>query len=273
MTLPTFSIATVTLNPGKDLDVTAASIVAQSFESYEWVVKDGGSEPGQLQALEKGPPSRLRLFQSPDRGIFDAMNQSLHLCTGEYVIFMNAGDGFYDPTILAKIAEAMAREPNDLYYCDYYNSKWKTVIRYPQALTKKYLYRRVPCHQGVVARRSVLLDGGGFRGDEFKIVADHEMMYRMVFKRNIVPKHLALTCCTYKDDGTHASKAGFARREKERRNLRAEYFSRAERLTWGAMYHATLPGLRTWITLKCRGGRFSKSYLWVMARASALMNR
>ena len=38
-----------------------------------------------------------------DNGIYDAMNQAVQLAQGEYDLFLNAGDSFYDETVLDKI--------------------------------------------------------------------------------------------------------------------------------------------------------------------------
>lgn len=273
MKAPLFSIVTVTLNPGDDLVVTAASILSQKFTDFEWVIKDGGSASEKLRALGGIADPRVRLIQSPDRGIFDAMNQALGHCTGDYVIYMNAGDGFHGDSVLDFVAKAILVERGGLYYCNYYNNKWKTVIRYPATLSRAYLYRRVPCHQAVFTQRTLLLEVGGFRGDDFRIVADHEMMYKIAFKNKVAPKFVDIVCCTYKDDGTHASKAGFARRENERRKLRMEYFSISERFLMGMVYHATMPKFRTWITLKCRGGAFSKMYFAALSAGSRLISK
>lgn len=43
-------------------------------------------------------------MSEPDRGVYDAMNKGLRLCRGDFVIFMNAGDEFFNPRVLERAA-------------------------------------------------------------------------------------------------------------------------------------------------------------------------
>ena len=90
------SIVTVHLNDIERLVQTQRSLEGiLDSGSFEWIVVDGGSVPesdAQMRLFEKVKNSATILVSEPDDGIFDAMNKGTRLATGEYVLYLNAGD-------------------------------------------------------------------------------------------------------------------------------------------------------------------------------------
>ena len=101
-----FSIIVVTLNAGEKLKETVQSVLAQQFTDYEIVVKDGGSTDGSVEKLPQD--ARLMVYVRKDKGIYDAMNQAVEFAKGQYVLFLNCGDFFYDQTVLTRADAALA---------------------------------------------------------------------------------------------------------------------------------------------------------------------
>ena len=105
------SIVTVNLDDAAGLRATAESVVAQQHRERQWLVIDGGSSDGSL-AVIRAFAAQIDFWSSaPDRGVYDAMNRGLRRAHGRYVIFMNAGDRFADPTAVGRIAAALAEAP------------------------------------------------------------------------------------------------------------------------------------------------------------------
>lgn len=102
-----FSVITVVLDDIQGLKKTHASLLEQSNKDYEWIVKDGGSKDEIVHFLE-GLSGNVKWVSQKDRGIYDAMNQGIALSSGDYVVFMNAGDVFHDSEVLASVAEAIS---------------------------------------------------------------------------------------------------------------------------------------------------------------------
>ncbi|MEY4488264.1 MAG: hypothetical protein RIQ79_772, partial [Verrucomicrobiota bacterium] len=102
------SVVTVCRNAGARLDATSASVAAQGRADCEWLVIDGASTDDTVPRAEHwrgriaGP---VRIVSEPDGGIYDAMNKGLRLARGEWVLFLNAGDGFADGDSLARLLE------------------------------------------------------------------------------------------------------------------------------------------------------------------------
>lgn len=116
--MPLFSIVTVTYNNLEGLRKTAGSIIAQIHSDYEWIIIDGGSHDGTREYLEEIAKYTTLSVSEKDRGIFDAMQKGLDRSGGQYVIFMNAGDIFAGPDVLASVSEAIGTSAPDIIYGD-----------------------------------------------------------------------------------------------------------------------------------------------------------
>ena len=82
-----FSIIVVCLNPGEKLNKTLDSILQQTCQDYEIVVKDGGSRDGSIEGMRK--EARICLYVEKDKGIYDAMNQAVAAAKGDFILFLN----------------------------------------------------------------------------------------------------------------------------------------------------------------------------------------
>ena len=99
------SIVTVCFNCIADLKKTILSIKAQSYKNIEYFVIDGGSTDGTKELLDRYSDVITKYVIEPDKGIYDAMNKGINLCTGDWVSFMNAGDEFADKQVLEHVFE------------------------------------------------------------------------------------------------------------------------------------------------------------------------
>ena len=107
-----FSIITVVLNDAEGLRKTASSIEQQAFSEFEWVVVDGGSSDGTLKQARNIYGKAPIVHSAPDNGIYDAMNKGIQLSSGEYLVFMNAGDTFAGPDALGCLAQYVESQPS-----------------------------------------------------------------------------------------------------------------------------------------------------------------
>jgi glycosyltransferase involved in cell wall biosynthesis len=114
MDRPFLSVITVVYNNVKDVERTMLSVLNQTYPNIEYLVIDGKSTDGTLGIIEKYR-DRLAVFISEkDTGIYNAMNKGLALAKGEYVVFMNSGDEFYEKDTVKTV---FATAPNaDIYY-------------------------------------------------------------------------------------------------------------------------------------------------------------
>jgi glycosyltransferase involved in cell wall biosynthesis len=90
------------------------SVLDQSYAEIEYVVVDGASTDGTVDIVKRYQNRIAKFITEPDKGIYDAMNKGLALATGDYVIFMNSGDEFYDKETVEKVFATATNA--DIYY-------------------------------------------------------------------------------------------------------------------------------------------------------------
>ncbi len=111
---PILSVITIVYNNVSDIERTMLSVLNQTYAGIEYIVVDGLSNDGTLEMIKPYQDRISKLISEKDEGIYDAMNKGLAAATGDYVIFMNSGDEFYDvDTVTAVFAAA---DDADIYY-------------------------------------------------------------------------------------------------------------------------------------------------------------
>ena len=97
------SIITINYNNKAGVEKTIKSVLSQIFIDYEYIIIDGGSTDGSLEVIKKYNKYFSYWCSEPDNGIYNAMNKGVAHAHGEYVIFMNSGDRFYNERVLFDI--------------------------------------------------------------------------------------------------------------------------------------------------------------------------
>lgn len=98
------SIIIVVKNDAKHIAETLDNIIAQDYPNKEIIVIDGKSEDGTREIIESKGNLVDKLVSEEDGGIFDAMNKGISLSSGDWICFINSGDGFYESTSISKIS-------------------------------------------------------------------------------------------------------------------------------------------------------------------------
>lgn len=95
------SVISITYNNLHGLKKTLESYLLLDRTDTELIVVDGNSTDGTSDYLKNLPAQKnIRYISEKDKGIYDAMNKGIALVEGDWVIFMNAGDCFYNPSCL-----------------------------------------------------------------------------------------------------------------------------------------------------------------------------
>ncbi|MDE7377754.1 MAG: glycosyltransferase [Paraprevotella sp.] len=173
------SVITVNLNDLKGLKATVESVIGQTYVDFEYIVVDGASTDGSKEYIA-GTERIDQWMSEPDTGIYNAMNKAIALAHGDYCIFMNAGDTFYDSKVLEEVVPQL--DDADFYVGATFvmaESKnfLKEALKVP--LDLKTMLTCMPCHQSTFTR-TALLKERCYRED-LKIISDWEMFFHCYY--------------------------------------------------------------------------------------------
>lgn len=178
------SVVTVNFNNAAGLERTAASIAAQSRAAdVEWIVIDGGSTDGSLDVMNRYSSMTAYSVSEPDRGVYHAMNKGVEAATGEYLLFLNSGDVFYD----SSTADAFLRRESaeDVVYgnvvlVDASGRETGHTVLPPEPLLPSFFWHNNLCHQGIFFSRRCF-DTHRYN-EELRISADLELVLTLLYQ-------------------------------------------------------------------------------------------
>ena len=175
-----FSIVTIVLNDKNNIEKTIQSVLNQNIE-IEYIIIDGGSTDGTLEVIEKYRDKIDILVSEKDDGIYNAMNKATEKANGEWICFMNSGDGFYNSNVLKNILPNIENSV-DVVYGDWevrYASKNK--IKKANNSIDKIWQGMIFSHQSCFVKKDILKQ---YKFNESnRITADYELIYTL-YKAN-----------------------------------------------------------------------------------------
>ena len=160
------SIITITYQAEAYIERTLKSLAEQGHrEAFEYIVIDGASKDRTLALLKQSPIKIDQFVSEKDTGIYDAMNKGLRMAKGDYVLFMNAGDTFFDAQSITQLLKDLETQP-DVVYGD---AQFVNMTGQPiglrsevtphhlpkQATWKDFKFGMVICHQAFVVKRAL----------------------------------------------------------------------------------------------------------------------
>ena len=97
------SVITVSFNCVNLITSTLENVSDQDSSIVEHIVIDGNSTDGTFEVLNQQKEKLAYFVSEHDSGIYDAMNKGIQAATGEWILFLNAGDVFHEKLDLATI--------------------------------------------------------------------------------------------------------------------------------------------------------------------------
>ncbi len=223
------SIITICYNE-PDVRNTCESIVNQSWQDFEWIVIDGGSNKDTLEVFEEYKQRINKFVSEPDNGIYDACNKGIRLAEGEFVQFLNAGDSYYDSDVLMKVFAGKEYDADVLYgeqYEVYKDNPHKSgVTKSPDVIDKNYLINSCLNTPAVFIKRK-LFETFGMFNEEYKIVSDYEK-FIVFFLNGVKFQHLDEVVAAFDKNGISSSTASQSLHIKERDEVLNKYFTQEE---------------------------------------------
>lgn len=189
------SVITITYNNVDGLRRTIASVVSQTYSDYEYVIIDGGSTDGSVEVIREYKDKITYWVSEKDGGIYNAMNKGVAVANGDYCIFMNSGDCFYNNTVLDDIIKQNPKE--DIFVGIVIASDTKRVVSPTpmRDISLYHLYSGAIPHQGAFIKTSLLRE---LPYDEtMKISADWKFFVQAVILRNCSLRYIEQVIAVY----------------------------------------------------------------------------
>lgn len=258
--VPLLSIIIATRNCADDLHKTLDSLSQASCDmAYEILVQDGNSSDTTLSVTLSYPNLPLNTESSPDTGIYDAWNKALRRASGEWILFMGAGDMLFTKTSLQEAMQELLRLPED---CQYYSVPVVSILPSgevienlcpaPSPLTALLHGMCLP-HQGLFHRRNLFCRQSF--NTAYRIAGDYDFICRTLTATNLCTGSRPYVCMAF--GGLSSDMRQMIRREREFLHIARCHFP--TRLPWKILLR-----LLRWYLVNlaaCTAGENSARYL------------
>lgn len=182
--IPKISIITICFNEQNRIKRTIESVLKQDFESMEYIVKDGKSVDETVSIAESFTAAftskcLYKIICEKDAGLYDAMNEAVKAATGEWVLFLNAGDEFVDSKSVSSLFSVTDQEYDIVYGNTLFMEKG--LYKRVDYMGADILLKRMPfIHQSTMVKRETLLEYP-FKTC-YRITADYDYFLEMYLK-------------------------------------------------------------------------------------------
>lgn len=217
------SIITINYNNAEGLQRTICSVINQTFNNFEYIIVDGGSSDESVEMIKKYESSIDKWVSEKDNGIYNALNKGIQMATGDYLLFLNSGDHFYNSEVLYKNQYHIHEKDLIAFDIHLLGLEHDCIHKHPDELLFSFLFEETFAHQSVFIKRH-LFDKIGLYDENLKIVADWKFFI-----------HAVASGCSYKSvhevlsvfyfDGISSTVEGTFLRRKERDSILKSEFA------------------------------------------------
>ena len=153
--LEKITVIVVSLNTKYDFLKTIKSIKQQTYKNIETIVVDGDSDDGTKTEIFNND-SIDKFIIEKDKGIYDAMNKGVNISNGEWIIFLNSGDIFFDNDTLKKINNVIEKEV-DIIFGNSLIDNSKFIYKHEGNFINHETILMPFSHQSVLTRKNLLM--------------------------------------------------------------------------------------------------------------------
>lgn len=198
---PKVSIITVVYNDVKNIEKTITNTLEQTYSNLEYVIVDGGSTDGTVDIIKKYSHSLIWKSEK-DKGIYDAMYKGSIMATGEWILFRNSGDLFFNNHVIEDVFHDYIDTGEGLIMGNirYLRNGWMKDMTpaYPQ----KHYFDAMPAHHPATFIRRSLQIKNPFPA-QYRQSADYWFFIK-VLREGVRFKHIDIIIALY-DNTTGAS--------------------------------------------------------------------
>lgn len=203
------SIVTATYNSASTIRHTIESVLMQTHKDIEYIVVDGASTDDTIKIVKEYVPlfgNKLKFISERDKGLYDAMNKGIALCTGEIVGILNSDDFYTTTTILERVNNELQNPEIDAVYGDVHYVSSENLNKCTRYYSSKPFCRGImrmgfmPAHPSFYCRKSCYDKAGGF-DLSYKVAADFELLLRILYINKARTKYMNTDFVTMRAGG------------------------------------------------------------------------
>lgn len=167
-----FTIVTCTYNAEAVLQRTLDSVMKQTYCNIEHLIIDGVSKDKTLTMVKAyqhkndvgESAHEILVFSEPDKGLYDAMNKGIDRATGDYLIFLNAGDVFPSEDTLEFVEGCVGEGEElpgvlygdtDIVNMDGHFLRHRRLTPPKRLSWRSFMWGMLVCHQSFYARADI----------------------------------------------------------------------------------------------------------------------
>lgn len=200
-----FTIVTCTYNAEAVLQRTLDSVMKQTYCNIEHLIIDGVSKDKTLTMVKAyqhkndvgESAHEILVFSEPDKGLYDAMNKGIDRATGDYLIFLNAGDVFPSEDTLEFVEGCVGEGEElpgvlygdtDIVNMDGHFLRHRRLTPPKRLSWRSFMWGMLVCHQSFYARADIAK--GIHYNLDYRFSADVDWCIRIM--REAARRHLPL---------------------------------------------------------------------------------
>lgn len=203
-----FSVITINYNHADGLRRTINSVVQQSCKDFEYIIIDGASTDGSIDAIKENQEHIDYWVSESDGGIYPAMNKGVKAAHGDYCIFMNSGDEFYSADVIKNIKNFNLEE--DIVCGDICFGE-SNVSPNPDVVTMRTFYKHTLYHQASFIKTELLRCH--LYDESMRSAADWKFFMHELIFRNATYKHIPVVIARFELGGISSVQSEVSRNE------------------------------------------------------------
>ena len=217
------TVVTINRNNASGLEKTLQSVAAQTFKDFEYIIVDGASTDGSVEAIKKYEAkfAHLRWASESDTGIYNAMNKGIRIASGDYIQILNSGDYLASDDVTERMLSALERtgHPSILYgnmvKCFPDGRKQGDKSFAGQEITLLGMYTGTLNHNPTYIRRT-LFEKYGYYDESLKIVSDWKWYLQAVVLNGEEPQYVDVDVTLFDMSGVSETNKDLDRDERKK---------------------------------------------------------
>ncbi len=116
-----FSIIVPSYNSSKTIERCVKSVIDQTFEDYELIIVDDGSDDNSIDLILQSLESiKHKIIRQKNQGVSAARNKGLEIAEGKYVLFLDSDDEIVFNALELFYEHIIKNNAPDILFCGFY---------------------------------------------------------------------------------------------------------------------------------------------------------